>query len=504
MLSILWLLFLASCCTSAQQAPTSSSAVSKVSFEIDQAHRIADKSNATAIFSFETSSFGAIATGSTVTLSYPSGFFRSDATPTAQVSDGALGSASSPSSFSIVITISQGAFAAIANVTITLRGLTMGSATGMLQNVIFISTSSDTLASVPFPSGNICYPIFNATPTAGYISSTITLTGSKFVTLQDDPTATCSANFGEAIHQCNLIDESRITIIIGTLQNYSISTMKISFHSKNNITYASGDSIHPILQPIEKPFVNTIAPIGGYQSSRITVGGANFITPAQGGTCSALVGGTAAASCSISSATSVVVVLGASSPAASSDVNVTFNGGGAGAQAIKAGFSVLSPPSITSATPLAGYVSSTITVTGTNFVTETQDAAASCRAVVGGTSAQCTLVDATTAKLTIEAGASVGPSTVEVTIVSAGAVSPHNVGTSASSVLTVLNSPTASTFTPLAGYQSSRITVGGANFITPAQGGTCSAFVCGTFALGCYVNSSSVLVIHRSSTLVDV
>ena len=194
------------------------------------------------------------------------------------------------------------------------------------------------------------------------------------------------------------------------------------------------------------------------------------------------------------------MVWGASS-AGASDVKVAFNGGGAGAQALKTGFVVLATPSVTSTTPLAGYVSSTITVTGANFVTSQQDGAVTCSAVVGGAAAGCVLIDATTAKITIGEGTSVGASAVQVTIETAGASSPHNVGTSSGSLLTVLSAPSASTFSPLTGYQSSSITVTGANFITAAQGGVCSAVVGGASAASCSISSATSLIVVLGASI---
>jgi hypothetical protein len=194
----------------------------------------------------------------------------------------------------------------------------------------------------------------------------------------------------------------------------------------------------------------------------------------------------------------VIVVLGASSAGASEAVVVTFNGGGSGAQVTKSGLVVLATPTVTSAAPTAGYVSSTITLTGANFVTAAQDAAASCSATVGGTAAACALVDGTTLKVTIEAGTQAGYGhVVAVTIATAGAMSPHNVGTSAADFVAVLATPTASTFTPTAGYVSSRITVTGSNFITPEQGGDClnGTTVGGTAVTSCTISSATSLVI---------
>ncbi len=66
--------------------------MSKTTFEIEQVHRFADKSNVSAKFSFETSFAGLVSQGGRITLTYPSGFFREYATPTAKISGGANGS----------------------------------------------------------------------------------------------------------------------------------------------------------------------------------------------------------------------------------------------------------------------------------------------------------------------------------------------------------------------------------------------------------------------------
>ena len=140
-----WFMLISMNAASAQQSPNSpslSQAVSKTTFAIEQVHRFAGKKNASAIFSFETSSFGSISEGGRITLVYPSGFFSADAIPMVKINNNIHGLASALSATSIVITTSVGMLMSNSNVTVLLEGLTMGSATASRDNFITISTSN--------------------------------------------------------------------------------------------------------------------------------------------------------------------------------------------------------------------------------------------------------------------------------------------------------------------------------------------------------------------------
>jgi hypothetical protein len=144
---------------------------------------------------------------------------------------------------------------------------------------------------------------------------------------------------------------------------------------------------------------------------------------------------------------------------------------------------VLATPTVASATPTAGYVGSTITVTGTSFITKAQDASASCNATVGGTAGSCSLVGgtSTTLMVTIGTGTTAGAKQVSVNISTAATTVS---ATSASDFLTVLGAPSLTGATPTAGYAGSTITVTGTSFITTAQdaAASCSTTVSGIAA----------------------
>ncbi|NBU65652.1 MAG: hypothetical protein EBS29_14290, partial [Chloroflexia bacterium] len=60
--------------------------VTNTSFEIAASDRVAGKTPAAATVSFTTSAGGALATGSTITLTYPWGFFAGTGTPGVSIS----------------------------------------------------------------------------------------------------------------------------------------------------------------------------------------------------------------------------------------------------------------------------------------------------------------------------------------------------------------------------------------------------------------------------------
>jgi hypothetical protein len=130
--------------------------VTSVSFTMATSDRVAGKTSAAATFSFTTTSVGALAVGSTITLTYPSGFVAASALTGAQISGGVLtGSVAAPTSTRIVITTATQAILASTAVTITVTGLTVGVATGGSSNGITVATSADQTASIGVSSGVI-------------------------------------------------------------------------------------------------------------------------------------------------------------------------------------------------------------------------------------------------------------------------------------------------------------------------------------------------------------
>jgi hypothetical protein len=131
--------------------------VTSPSFAIATSDRVAGQPGAAATFSFTTTAGGKLATGGTITLTYPSGFFSSTGTPVVQISgDGPpTGKVATPTSTQIVITIETLSVAASSAVTVTLKGLTMGAANAGTTAGITVTTSVDRTASSDVSSGAI-------------------------------------------------------------------------------------------------------------------------------------------------------------------------------------------------------------------------------------------------------------------------------------------------------------------------------------------------------------
>jgi hypothetical protein len=132
--------------------------VTSPSFEIALYDRVAGKSSAAATFSFTTSAEGALAAGSNITLTYPSGFFSGAGSPSVQISGGGpTGSVATPTGTQIIITTAAQAIGGNTAVTVTVTGLTMGG-TPTVGGDISVATSVDPTASAPFWSGSIEVP----------------------------------------------------------------------------------------------------------------------------------------------------------------------------------------------------------------------------------------------------------------------------------------------------------------------------------------------------------
>jgi hypothetical protein len=136
--------------------------VTSASFGIAASDRVAGKASAAATFSFTTTAGGALATGSSITLTYPAGFFASTGTPAVSISgSGPTGSVATPTSTQIVITTATQAIAASTAVTVTVTGLIM-SGTPTAGGNVSVATSADQTASSGVASGVIGGEVTNA------------------------------------------------------------------------------------------------------------------------------------------------------------------------------------------------------------------------------------------------------------------------------------------------------------------------------------------------------
>jgi hypothetical protein len=180
-------------------------------------------------------------------------------------------------------------------------------------------------------------------------------------------------------------------------------------------------------------------------------------------------------------------------------VNVTFNGGGAGAEATASGFVVLAAPSVTSTMPTAGYVSSTVTVFGVNFMSHLQDPLSKCQCLLGSVVSECQMVDPVSVLVVVQDGALFGNTSVQVTFFSSSSFSSFSVGVSLYSIFIVLKSPIALVYAPTSDFQCQTLTVTGNNFITPSQGGSCSASIGNSTGMACIVHSKTALTLVSST-----
>jgi hypothetical protein len=124
--------------------------VDSVALTIAAADRVAGRGGVAATFTFKPGSLGA--GPSTVTLTYPSGFFATSPTPSAAVSTaGTIMAPGPPGATSIVLAVSGTALAAGTAVTVTLVGCTLGIARAATASVT-VQTSADPTASSPAES----------------------------------------------------------------------------------------------------------------------------------------------------------------------------------------------------------------------------------------------------------------------------------------------------------------------------------------------------------------
>jgi hypothetical protein len=159
--------------------------VAEAMFTIDIPYRVAGKKEASATFSFKTTSGGLLEMNGTITLNYPSNFFEiGSSLPTLGFTEpsGLTGTCILQTANQIVILTSTQAIPSSFLVTVTLSGLTMGAATAGNPIGIFIMTSSDPIASNGNDSGVIGGQVTNASFTmvisdrsAGKKNSTATL-----------------------------------------------------------------------------------------------------------------------------------------------------------------------------------------------------------------------------------------------------------------------------------------------------------------------------------------
>jgi hypothetical protein len=418
--------------------------------------------------------------GSTITVTgtnFIPGFActaRVGATPS---SGTAATSCSVPSVSSVVVVIGAGTPAGASSVEVT---FTNGAAVATVSGTTLTMLLSPTAVSIA--------------PTSAYVGSTITVTGTNFI-----PGFACTARVGAtpssgtAATSCLVLTATRTVVVIGAGTPAGASSVEVTFTNGAAVATVSGTTLTMLLSPTAV----SIAPTSAYVGSTITVTGTNFIP---GFACTARVGatpssGTAATSCLVPSVSSVVVVIGAGTPAGASSVEVTFTNGAAVATVSGTTLTMLLSPTAVSIAPTSAYVGSTITVTGTNFIP-----GFACTARVGATpssgtaATSCSVPSVSSVVVVIGAGTPAGASSVEVTFTNGAAVA-----TVSGTTLTMLLSPTAVSIAPTSAYVGSTITVTGTNFI---PGFACTARVGATPSSGTAATSCLVLTATRTVVVI--
>ncbi len=246
---------------------------------------------------------------------------------------------------------------------------------------VLVSTQGGTVVKSGF-TFTVGPPVISSfTPVSGGTGTAITLTGSNF-------TGTSLVYFGGiTATSYNVISNTTLVAVVGTGASGSIS-----------VTTATGSTAKTGFTYVKTPAITSFTPTSAAAGNTVTITGTN-LTGATG----VNFGGTAAASFSVITSTTISAVPGLGS---TGDITVTTAGG----TAALSGFTFIlgPPPTISSFTPAVGPIGTTVTITGTNF-----NATASANIVYfGAVKAAVTSASTTSLTVSVPAGATYQPITV--------------------------------------------------------------------------------------------
>jgi len=259
------------------------------------------------------------------------------------------------------------------------------------------------------------------TPVSATKGNTVTISGSNF-------TGATSVSFGGvAASSFTVVNPGSITAVVGNGNSGNVSvTNTAGTGTLAGFTYINNT-----------PVITSFTPTSGKTGQVVNLTGTNFT-----GATAVSFGGTAAASYTVVSSTSITATVGAG---ASGSVSVTTASG----TGTLAGFTYLPPPSITSFSPTSAGTGQTVTITGTNFTGATAVS-------FGGTAATSfTVVSATSITAIVGSG-------------STGSVSVTTANGSASrtgfTYILSANSPALNTFSPAKAVPGTNISLTGTGF----------------------------------------
>jgi hypothetical protein len=243
---------------------------------------------------------------------------------------------------------------------VTITGTNFSGATavsfGGVAASSFVVVSANTITAVvgPGASGNVSVTtpggtasisgfsllptVSSFSPAAAGIGTTVTISGSNF-------TGVTGVRFGGvAATAFNVVSATTITAVVGGGASGNVS-----------VTTSAGSVSLPGFSFIPAPLINSFTPLFGGNGSVVTITGSNFNSASN-----VSFGGTAAASFTVVSSTSIVAVVAAGS---TGDVTVKTAGG----TATQGSFKFYTAPVITSFSPTSGPAGTTVTITGANF-----------------------------------------------------------------------------------------------------------------------------------------
>jgi hypothetical protein len=271
--------------------------------------------------------------------------------------------------------------------------------------------------------------ITSLNPTAGFVGSSVTITGTNFGATQGTSTVT----FNGASATPTSWNTTSIAVPVPTSATTGIVVVTVGGTASNGVTFTV---------TVPSPAIASLNPTSGLVGTSVTITGTNF--GASQGTSTVKFNGTAGTPTSWSATTIAVPV-----PTGATAGNVVVTVGGASSNGVS--FTVLIPPSITSLTPNSGTVGTSITVAGANFGTSQGTSTVT----FNGTAAAPTSWTATSIGVPVPAGTTTGNVVVTVGGLASNAVN-----------FAVVVPPSITSLAPNSGTIGTSITISGANFGT--------------------------------------
>jgi hypothetical protein len=273
------------------------------------------------------------------------------------------------------------------------------------------------------------------TPTSGPLGTSVTINGTGF-------TGATSVNFNSVSATFTVTSDTAIQATVpagATTGPVSVTAPGGTATSANNFTVVSA------------PSISSFSPTSGPLGTSVTINGTG-LTGATSVTFNSV-----SASFTVTSDTAIQATVPAG--ATTGPVSATTPGGTATSAN---NFTVVSAPSITSFSPTAGPLGTSVTISGTNFTGATA-------VTFNGVSAAFTVNSATAIQATVPAGATTGPVSVNT---------PGGMAMSTSN-FAVVNPPGISNFSPTSGPLGTSVTINGTNFggaTSVTFGGVSAAF----------------------------